>query len=330
MADSTNASPHVQTPSVTDLLIRSLTTVLSVFSPNSGAKNRHHRSARYDQFDRISLFFVSNESGDVAAITALVKDNYITFQTVTDVDRLSVMKNPDREDTITPDEGSDATVDVPVECLRDPVRHCLQWGPSSHKTHGAILQHLLKSMYQAETTVDPTSEATTLRRYIYSFCLDKVFRRFTAKIPGFKPRYLSLFLPPVDDITLDDYQEYSERHVVLPKRLASKDESLLHMVLNKLYPNLNVKISNTRLTLDIEGQWALWTFFQYFLKQARDSLYRVRALKSRRGRIGEDEITSTLNDLDELKNAMAMIFLLAHHSPSFWIVMERIDRKSVV
>ncbi|KAG8908056.1 hypothetical protein FRC01_007509, partial [Tulasnella sp. 417] len=126
MADPTNAPPDLQVLSKTDLLIRSLSTALALFSPDSGgAKNRHHQSGRYDQFDRLSLFFVSNASGDVAAITALVEDNYITFQTVqsqSDAGRLSVMKNPDHRNTITPNEDSEASVDVTSKYLQDPVR----------------------------------------------------------------------------------------------------------------------------------------------------------------------------------------------------------------
>ncbi|KAG8910154.1 hypothetical protein FRC01_006497 [Tulasnella sp. 417] len=123
MADPTNAPPDLQVPSKTDLLIRSLTTALALFSPDSGAKNRHHQSGRYDQFDRMSLFFVSNASEDVAAITALVEDNYINFQAVQSRSDAGRLKNPDHRNTITPNEDSEAS----VKYLQDPVR----WVPKA-------------------------------------------------------------------------------------------------------------------------------------------------------------------------------------------------------
>ncbi|KAG8949462.1 hypothetical protein FRC04_008561 [Tulasnella sp. 424] len=301
MADSTSALPHPQTLSQTDLDIRSLTTALALFSPNSGDKNRYHQSGRYDQFDRMSLFFVSGASGDVAATTALVEDNHVTFQTVqaeSDAGRLAVVKNPD---------------------YRGP-KHI------SPKAHGVILQHLLRCVYQTETADDRGNATRVLRRYLYSFCFDKILRRFKSKITGYQSRYKALFLSTVNEITLDDYRANSTKDVVIPRRLATKDESTLKIVLKGVYPERKFELSTAkpyRLILDIEEQWAVWTCFKDCLGHLETTLTNIQKLKIKRDKIKEEEFQSALDLLDEVEEYMGFIFLLAHHSPSFWIVMER-------
>ncbi|KAG8970743.1 hypothetical protein FRC05_011694 [Tulasnella sp. 425] len=331
MADLTGILLSLPTPSETDLLIRSLTTALVLFSPNSDSKdkNRYHRSARFDQFDRMSLFFVSGASGDAAAITALTEGNYVTFQIVQAQaynGQFAVVKNPEHSLDSNPNEDSEASGRLSPEALNEPARRCLRRGAKSisPKTHGATLQHLLRSLYQAEPE-DKEKATTILHRYIYSFCVDKISRRFNSKIPGFKLSYVSLLLPSTDNITFEDYQAHSKKTVILPQRLVTRDESILHQMLTKRFPDQSFKLSDSRpqqLTLDVECQWTVWTFFQHFLRQAQDCL-NDRAAKSKQDKLKEEEIQTALQRLDELMEALAVIYLLAHRSPSFWIVMGR-------
>ncbi|KAG8895138.1 hypothetical protein FRC00_007920, partial [Tulasnella sp. 408] len=196
----------------------------------------------------------------------------------------------------------------------------------SPQAHGAILERLLKSMYQAETGDDRDNAIHLLKRYIYAFCIDKIFRRFHSKIPEFSTSYISLFLRGTDGITLDDYRAHCEKDVVLPKRLASRDESILHTILQRRYPGHDFTLSNTqpqKLILEVDDQWIIWTCFKDFLKQARDSIDHLRALKRERGKIKEDAILSALEHLDRLSSAMSIIFCFARLSPSFWTIMER-------
>ncbi|KAG8974032.1 hypothetical protein FRC05_007948 [Tulasnella sp. 425] len=178
-------------------------------------------------------------------------------------------------------------------------------------------------MYQVEIPADRNQRAEVLHRYIYSFCTDKILRRFNSKIPGFKPHYVSLLLPPTDSITLEEYRTYSEKEVVLPQRLASRDETRIYALLKALLPRRNVKLADKRLILDTENQWNLWECFKHFLGKAQDCLRDLQALKGIPHKIKEEEIESALAHLDGLNVAMAGIFLLTHYSPSFWIVMER-------
>ncbi|KAG8921389.1 hypothetical protein FRC00_008695, partial [Tulasnella sp. 408] len=295
-ADPAGTSPSLQMPSETDLLIRSLSTALALFSPNSGSKHRHHLSGRYDQFDRMSLFFVSGATGDVAAMTALVEDNYVTFQTVqaeTDTGRLAIMKNPDHR------------------------------GPKSisPKAHGATLERLIRSLYRTETADQVENATRVFRRYIYAFCFDKIMRRFDSKVPGYKLRYTDLFLS--DKITLDDYRTSRSREVVLPEKLARSDESTLKAALEAMYRNRDFNLSPHRLILDDDGQWAVWNCFKRCLKNLQTALADVRRLRNKGERAEEKDLHSALQRLDEVEEDMGIIFLLARHSPSFWIVMER-------
>ncbi|KAG8951185.1 hypothetical protein FRC04_006667 [Tulasnella sp. 424] len=314
MADPACIPPSLQIPSETDLLIRSLTTALALFSPNSAAKNKnkHHQSSRYDQFDRMSLFFVSGAAGDAAAITALTEGNCVTFQAVqaqTDSDgRFAVPKNPEHSFDGNQNEDSEASGKLSPDAPNEPARHCLQW-----------------SSYQEEQG-DHIKAARLLHRYIYSFCIDKIFRRFNSKIPGFTPRYISLLLPPTDNITFEDYQAHSGKDIVLPQRLATRDESVLHKFLEARYPGRSFKLSDSptkQLILDVEGQWTLWTFFKDYLKQAQDCLNDVRDTKSKQGDLKEEEIQTALQRLNELRLGLGVIFQLARRSPNFWIVMGR-------
>ncbi|KAG8902070.1 hypothetical protein FRC01_009670, partial [Tulasnella sp. 417] len=323
--DPAATSSSSQTPCQTDLLIRSLSTALSLFCPNSGSKTRHHRSGRYDQFDRMSLFFVSGATGDVAAMTALVEDNYVTFQTVqaeSDTGRLAIIKNPDHRI----DENSEAPRDVFQETPDEPAQVCLKWGPKSisSKAHGATLERLIRSLYQTDSPDQAEIATRVLRRYIYSFCFDKIMRRFNSKVSGYQARFTSLFLS--DDITLENYRGSSPKEVVLPRRLASSDESTLKIALEAMYPNRHFKLSDTqphRLILDVEDQWAVWSCFKRCLSNLQTALTEIRNLKSKRERMKEKDLDSALQHLDEVEEDMGIMFLLAHHSPSFWIVMER-------
>ncbi|KAG9046728.1 hypothetical protein FS837_003794 [Tulasnella sp. UAMH 9824] len=324
-ADPAGTSPSLQMPSETDLLIRSLSTALALFSPNSGPKHRHHLSGRYDQFDRMSLFFVSGATGDVAAMTALVEDNYVTFQTVqaeTDAGRFAIMKNPDH----SIEERSETPRDMSQDTLDEPATFCLKWGPKSisPKAHGATLERLIRSLYQTETADQVENATRVFRRYIYSFCFEKIMRRFNSKIPGYQLRYTSLFLS--DEITLDDYRGSRPREVVLPQKLARSDESTLKAALEAMYRNRNFKLSATlphRLVLDDDDQWAVWNCFKRCLKNLQTALADIRRLRNKGEKVEQKDLDSALQRLDEVEEDMGIIFFLARHSPSFWIVTER-------
>ncbi|KAG9046206.1 hypothetical protein FS837_004877 [Tulasnella sp. UAMH 9824] len=315
--------------SPTDLLIRSITTILWLLWPkakNSQSHSKHH----LQRLSRLSLLFVSaTQAADVAAITAIVDRSCVHVEAIQGQEeapdgRLDVAKNH-LEFTLWNAAKLPGPEDLKAELVQDPLRFCFTRGIAAitPDAHGAALQKLLTDMYElAPTCPETQSSRDPLRFYVYCFCHKKILHRLQYGILGYSGRFLELFLGSNKQsaITVEDFQRRSKLAPESPKR-GHFGEAWLYRQLVGRYRGEDFGPEPShgqsyRLRLNESQLWKLW---EYFTSCLDDLQYSLKWLdQNTRG--NHPESYSKAKELlkDNVTPLMRILYNFVHASPTFW------------
>ncbi|KAG8945293.1 hypothetical protein FRC04_001070 [Tulasnella sp. 424] len=326
MLSSTNELP----PGVADeqdLLIRSLTHIISIICSKVTDSQKTHGHRALDILDRVALAFVSGfEGGDVAAVTARYDSTHLTIESIQQRTaasaHLDVSKNGPRRGKPDPRNiKSDQTT-----VLDDPILYCLGRGIEhiSPEDHAHNLETLLEQLYSQEPEPKHTDK---IRRYLYCFCIAKLQHRLMMPYPGRgETRFLDLFLSnpelPLDDITKD---EFTKRGPLpgAPPGLENVSEDWLCVRLNgALNTNLFQLSDKQHLTLTDNQPWGLWVWFRERLKGTRKAIIDAKRLLAG-GKTGDVE--ELRKNISTIIGGLELTDLLLRKSPSFWRLLASLD-----
>ncbi|KAG8924318.1 hypothetical protein FRC00_005244, partial [Tulasnella sp. 408] len=312
--------------SSTDLLIRAITTILSLLWPDSESKNPTSRSRRHIQrLNRLALLFVpAFQAGDRAAITAVVTQGHVYIEVVQGSEALL-------DDQNHVESAHLAATDIPgaeqlkAELVQDPLRFCFTRGIAAitPDAHGAALQKLLTDMYTlAPTCPEKESNRDPLRCYVYCFCHKKILHRLQYGISGYSGRFLELFLGSKKKraITVEDFQRRSKLAPESPKQ-GHVGEAWLYRQLAGRYRGEDFGPEPTdgqsyRLRLDESQLWKLWEYFTTCLDDLQLSLEWLDA--TTRG--NQPESYSKAKELlkSHVTPLMRILYNFVHTAPTFW------------
>ncbi|KAG8943014.1 hypothetical protein FRC00_011436 [Tulasnella sp. 408] len=316
--------------SSTNLLIRAITTILSLLWPDSESKNPTSRSRRHIQrLNRLALLFVpAFQAGDRAALTAVVTQGHVYIEVVQGSEALL-----DDQNHVEP--AHLAATDIPgaeqlkAELVQDPLRFCFTRGIAAitPDAHGAALQKLLTDMYELASVCPETeSSGDPLRHYVYCFCHRKILQRLQYGISGYSGRYLELFLGSKKQsaITVEDFQRRSKLAPESPEHSHIDEAWLYHQLVGR-YPGKDFGPEPTdgqfyRLRLNESQLWKLWEYFTTCLDDLQYSLEWID--ENTRG--NRPESYSNAEELLEATIAplMSVLYDFVHASPTFWRLIE--------
>ncbi|KAG9046205.1 hypothetical protein FS837_004876 [Tulasnella sp. UAMH 9824] len=273
--------------SPTDLLIRSITTILWLLWPkakNSQSHSKHH----LQRLSRLSLLFVSaTQAADVAAITAIVDRSCVHVEAIQGQEeapdgRLEVVKNHlefalwNAAKLPGPETLKAELWEIFLLNMNQLIMGIAAITPDAH---GAALQKLLTDMYElAPTCPETQSSRDPLRFYVYCFCHKKILHRLQYGILGYSGRFLELFLGSKKQsaVTAEDFQRRSKLAPESPEHIHVDEAWLYHQLVEK-YQGEDFGPEPTdgqsyRLLLDESQLWKLWDYFTSCLDDLQYSL----------------------------------------------------------
>ncbi|KAG8995944.1 hypothetical protein FRB94_008681 [Tulasnella sp. JGI-2019a] len=275
----------------------------------------------------MALLFVTEKSGDVAAVTASVTPTDLNFMVMT------VAKNSDRN---APSKEPNAVTESTTSRTSDWLQDRLVSGPFDVKTHAGYLADLISKLHNAQG--EKLAETVELSQYVYCQCLLKISKRVKAEIArGISAiKFFDLLDPAGIKFSDDPFpppkgsQQLAERG-----RLAAQDESWLidllqdhweidfqgkddkvdgvpvkHLVLNKKAKQLLAGlIASTveRLDEQVSDTILALSRSKAIDKKTGVSIERIDKIKDCLG-----DLTDTMDDIDSFVHRSVAVWDLLH------------------
>ncbi|KAG9039168.1 hypothetical protein FS837_001029 [Tulasnella sp. UAMH 9824] len=273
MADQSMQHPK---PDDTDLLIRSISSLLYYLWPFTTKTTQVDATHSLAFLNDIALLFVSGSRNDCAAIATFVRQNNVHVEAIQepphehDQSQSKVFRNV--KSSVLQRDSEEATAEALLEeLLRDPLRFRFTKGlhAITPKLQARVLQDLLTKMYGEHATNTLEDAKGTLVRYIFCFGVRKMRRRLNTKINESTLPYIRLLTSP--KISREDFiTNRTNVKPQLPKKLENADELWLKKALEKRYKDMDVQFVEKgekliHLCLNSDQEWKLWTMFGEYL-----------------------------------------------------------------
>ncbi|KIO26670.1 hypothetical protein M407DRAFT_243656 [Tulasnella calospora MUT 4182] len=326
--------PDETEPDETDLLIRSISSLLYSLWPYTPQTTRADSTHSLAFLNNVALLFVSGARNDCAAVATFVHKNSVHVEAIQepphepDQSQLRVVRNV--KTRVLKQVRDESPLDtLRKELLSDPAWFCFTKGLDAitPKLHGNVLQDLLTKMYGVDASNRPQEAAEILISYLVCFGIRKMRRRLNTKLNETTLPYIRLLT--CSSISREDFlARRTKIKVKLPQKLENADERLLKTAWEEGSRDTEVAIvqkgeSSFQLSLPGDQEWNLWGWFKTLLgtlEKLTSALEEVVKGKMRVQRSNEH----TLRVLPvEIFKILGSLHLLANDSPTFWTIMEQ-------
>ncbi|KAG8922515.1 hypothetical protein FRC01_013936 [Tulasnella sp. 417] len=295
------------------------------------AVRRGARSPRAEReaqrLERTRLLFISGAASTAAAVAVWRAREGVQAIIVQDFEDDGLSTKVD-QNTYQPSQTSNLQSPLIQQLSNDTTGFLLKYGvpgvtPLMHGTH---LQNLFQQLYRNETPLP--EDRSALSHYIYCFRINRIWQCLHAKPRGSESPFIALFLSwqSVGELAESDFRGSSPNRGSLPRDLEKEDESKLSTFVNNL-PNVKNNAKPLQFELTEPQAWQLLAKFKSCLGRIKSTASLIKTLVQGH----EDPEKHTVKVADRLLLTGAVKLLaanlqilgwLAHHSSSFWKLLE--------
>ncbi|KAG9028927.1 hypothetical protein FS837_003704 [Tulasnella sp. UAMH 9824] len=329
MADPSTQHPI---PDQTDLLIRSISSLLYHLRPSTLHTTQADPTHSLAFLNNMALLFVSGARNDRVAVATFVNKDNVHVEAIMEsppepeLPQSQVLRNVKTRQH----KDDEATLEaLGQELLRDPILFGFTKGLDAitPELHGKLLEDLFEQMYQVDANTSRQGAMNTLQSYIVCFGIRKIRRRLNIKISD-------SMLPHIDLLTCSDIskEEFITARtnviVKLPQKLEHANETWLKLALEQNYHDMKVDFvqkgnNSIHLRLTKDQEWNLWELFKTHLEGLQTLTQILERLTGENKSLQAPDENPPLDLPFQIYKFLRTLHLLTNNSPTFWTIMEQ-------